>query len=73
MNARLRVTMRVGDRMQTDERLEPDSWETTAEEFIAENDFAPSEAAEVRALTPGTLLEYGGGAAPHFTVEAVSE
>lgn len=69
----LRVTMSPGYCMETDEPLEADSWETTAEAFIAENALEDGDAAEILALEAGQMVTYGGGAAPYFEVVRAPE
>lgn len=67
----LQITMTAGYCMETDEPLEADSWETTAEAFIAENGFEGEDADEILAMEVGGLVTFGGGAAPYFEVERV--
>lgn len=68
----LQVTMSTGATMQSDEALEPDTWETSAEQFIADNDGDDDLAADVNALNVGDSFVIGGGAAPEFRIERLS-
>ncbi len=68
----LRITMTATPGMNAPELLEPDTWETDAEAFIADNDCDAEEADILRTLPFGVGYNIGGGAGPLFTVERIA-
>jgi hypothetical protein len=68
----LRITMTATNGMGFPELLEPDTWETDAEQFIADNDCDDEESDILRTLPLGVGYNIGGGAGPLFTVERIS-
>lgn len=70
----LKVTMTTTNAPGFPAPLEPDTWETTAAQFIDDNDFDGDEVIDlgIFEMNVGDSFVYGGGSAPEFLIERVA-